>query len=134
MTSLVPKFKKTNDHLFLLEGEAPGAPGLASSCCKKCERYTLGRVYICPHCFARELEFVASGQQAKLVESSIARHAAGGFEPPYAIGLIRTTEGLTIFSPLVGDTSRLAPGSDLRFVTLDRPGGQVGFAYEVGAA
>jgi uncharacterized OB-fold protein len=122
---------KTNPHIFVLEGEAPGAPGLRGTFCRACNRVTLGRAPICSHCFSREVEMRAAGKHAVLVEFSIAHHPAGGFAAPYAIGMIRTAEGLTLFSPLVGDTDSLRPGTTLKFVTIERDAGQIGFAYAV---
>lgn len=120
---------KTNAHIFFTEGEAADAPGLRSARCRACGRHTLGRVPACAHCFSRDIEVVAAGQEAELVEFSIARHPAGGFAAPYAIGQVRTSEGLVLFAPLVGETDGLAPGEKLGFVTVDHDAGAVGFAY-----
>jgi len=120
---------KTNPHVFLLEGEAPDAPGLRAVRCADCGRYTLGRALACGLCFSRNVEERAAGRHAELVEFAIAHHPAGGFEAPYAIGMIRTEEGLTLFSPLVGREDQLATGKKLRFVTIERENGRVGFAY-----
>ena len=60
----------------------------------------------------------------------IARHPAGGFEAPYVIGLLRTTEDVTLFAPIVGETEGLAPGEEFEFVTVPHAGGDVGFAYK----
>ncbi len=125
---------KTNPHVFLAEGEAPGAPGLSATRCLGCGRFTLGRVVICSHCFSRNVEPTVAGQQGELVEHSIAHVSAGGFQAPYPIGLVRTDEGLTLFAPLDGATDNLEPGMRVRFVTVARPGGAVGFAYSTAAA
>lgn len=121
---------KTNPHIFFLEGEAPGAPGLRSAHCRACGKSTMGRVPACSHCFSRDIEVVAAGQEAVLVEHSVAHHPAGGFEAPYAIGQIRTSEGLILFAPLMGETEGLAPGDKLFFIAVERGNGSVGFAYE----
>ena len=84
----------------------------------------------CSHCFSRDIEVTAAGQEAVLIEHSIAHHPAGGFEAPYAIGQVRTSEGMVLFSPLVGKTEGLAPGEKLGFVVVERDDGSVGFAYE----
>ena len=120
---------KTNPYLFAIEGEEAGAPGLKATRCRDCGRFTLGRVMICQHCFSRAVEPAIAGREATLVEHSIAHHPAGGFEAPYAIGLLRTAEGLTLFAPITGETSGLAPGRKLSFVTVPQGGGAVGFAY-----
>jgi uncharacterized OB-fold protein len=120
---------KTNPHIFFAQGEALGAPGLRAVRCRACGRYTLGRVAACTHCFSREIDVVAAGQQAELVEYSIAHHSAGGFEAPYAIGQVRTSEGLVLFVPLTGETAGLQPGERLSFVVVDHRGGALGFAY-----
>lgn len=122
---------KTNPHVFLAEGEAPGAPGLSATRCQACGRYTLGRVQICSHCFSRKVEPIVAGQRGELVEYSIAHVPAGGLAAPYAIGLIRTDEGLTLFAPLEGSIEGLAPGMALRFVTVPRGNGAIGFGYAV---
>ncbi len=130
MTGLVSDQQtKTNPHIFFSAGEAPGAPGLRSAKCSACGRYTLGRVTACQHCFARDVNVVAAGQEAEIIEYSIARHPAGGFDAPYAIGQIRTSEGLVLFAPLIGETNGLAPGERLRFVVVDHRAGAQGFAY-----
>jgi uncharacterized OB-fold protein len=121
---------KTNPFLFAIEGEEPGAPGLKATRCKDCGRVTLGRVMICQHCFSRAVEPVIAGRAATLVEHSIARHPAGGFEAPYVIGLLRTTEDVTLFAPVIGETEGLAPGEEFEFVTVPHAGGDVGFAYK----
>lgn len=125
--------EKTNPHLFFLPGEAPGAPGLRGARCTACGGYTLGRVSACQHCFSTGLEAVGVGSRAELIEHSVVHHPAGGFDAPYVIGQIRTAEGLSLFAPLVGETSGLKRGTPLGFRLLDRPGGAVGFAYEVPA-
>lgn len=122
---------KTNRHVFLLAGEAPGAPGLRAVVCNSCGQFTLGRVWVCGYCLSRDLQTCAAGQQARLLEFAISHHPAGGFEAPYAIGMVQTREKLTVFSPLVGDPSRWVRGTDLRFVLLDRERGRVAFAYTV---
>jgi len=123
------KVAKTNSYVFFVSGEAPGAPGLSATHCRVCRRHTLGRVRICGICFSRDVESVAAGQYAELMEYSIAHHAAGGFEAPYAIGLVRTQEGLTLFAPLEGSLQGLKRGLRLHFVTVPRSAGAVGFAY-----
>lgn len=120
---------KTNPHVFYAEGEVPGAPGLSATHCRACGRHTLGRVPICSLCFSRDVEHVVAGRRGQLVEHSIAHHPAGGFKAPYAIGLVRTEEGMTLFAPLEGSVEGLAPGLPLYFVTVGRDGGAVGFAY-----
>lgn len=120
---------KTNPYLFAAEGEEEGAPGLKATSCRDCGRFTLGRVMICQHCFSRAMEPAIAGREATLVEHSIAHHPAGGFEAPYAIGLMRTAEGLTLFAPITGETGGLAPGSKLAFVTVPQADGAIGFAY-----
>ncbi len=125
----VQSLTKTNPFLFAIEGEEEGAPGLKASCCHACRRFTLGRVAICAHCFSRGVDPVVAGQGATLVEYSIAHHPAGGFTAPYAIGLVRTDEGITLFVPIDGAVERLRIGGKLSFVTVPRPGGEIGFAY-----
>ncbi len=120
---------KTNPHIFLVEGEAPGAPGIAATRCRACGAVTLGNVPVCSACLARATDFVAAGQRGSLVEFSIAHHPADGFEAPYAIGLVRTSEGLMLFAPLSGHPEGLRNGMKLRFETVPRPGGKIGFAY-----
>jgi uncharacterized OB-fold protein len=120
---------KTNPFLFTIEGEEAGPPGLKASGCRACSRFTLGRVQICAQCFSREVGPAVAGQRATLVEYSIAHYPAGGFDAPYAIGLVRTEEGITLFAPIHGDVERLRAGDKLAFVTVPRPGGMVGFAY-----
>jgi uncharacterized OB-fold protein len=121
---------KSNPHIFFAEGEVPGAPGLRAARCRACGRHTLGRVLACAHCLSRDLDVVAAGQKAELVEFSIAHHPAGGFEAPYAIGQVRTSEGLVLFAPLAGETSGLAPGEKLGFAVVEHDGGDLGFAYQ----
>jgi uncharacterized OB-fold protein len=120
---------KTNPHVFFAAGEAIGAPGLSATRCHACGKFTPGKVRVCSHCLSRSVDSVAAGQQATLAEYSIAHVPAGGFAAPYAIGLVKTAEGMTLFAPLDGDVAKLKPGMILRFVTVPRPGGAVGFAY-----
>ncbi len=120
---------KTNPYLFAAEGEEAGAPGLKATRCRDCGRFAIGRVMICQQCFSRAVEPAIAGREATLVEHSIAHHPAGGFEAPYAIGLMRTAEGLTLFAPIIGEMRGLVPGSELSFVTVPQADGAVGFAY-----
>jgi uncharacterized OB-fold protein len=120
---------KTNAYVFFVAGEAFGAPGLSATRCHACGKFTLGKVRVCSHCLSRSVDSVAAGQQATLTEYSIAHVSAGGFAAPYAIGLVKTSEGLTLFAPLYGNVEGLRPGTALRFVTVPRDGGAVGFAY-----
>ncbi len=122
---------KTNPHVFLLEGEAPKAPGLRAVLCHSCAGFTLGRALVCGYCLSRDLEECAAGQRAKLLEFAISHHPAGGFAAPYAIGLIQTEENLTLFSPLIGAQERWVRGMPLRFILLDRDGDRVAFAYTI---
>ena len=121
---------KTNPHVFLIAGEAENAPGLRAARCGQCGKFTLGRVMICSHCFSREVTEVAAGQEAELIEFSVAHVSAGGFEAPYAIGQLRTSEGMTLFAPLLGDAGELTPGTRVAFTTLDRGDGLLGFAFQ----
>jgi uncharacterized OB-fold protein len=120
---------KTNPHLFFAEGEAPHAPGLRGARCGSCGKHTLGRVAICAHCLSRDVEVRAIGQDAELIEYSIARVPAGGFDAPYAIGQVRTSDGIVLFAPLVGATEGLAKGEPLRFALVEHDGGSIGFGY-----
>lgn len=124
-----PPAAKTNPYLFALSGEAPGAPGLIATRCLACGAHTLGRVRVCAACLSRDVEPTIAGQSAEIVEFSIARHSAGGFEAPYAIGLVRTSEGITLFAPLDADVATLAPGLKLTFTVAPRNAGAIGFAY-----
>ncbi len=120
---------KTNPHLFLIEEEATNAPGLRGARCRACGKHTLGRVPSCSHCFSVDVEELAIGQAAELIEFSIAHVPAGGFEAPYAIGQIRTSENLVLFAPLVGETEGLARGEPLSFTLVHHQSGAVGFGY-----
>lgn len=120
---------KTNPHLFFADGEAANAPGLRGARCRSCGKHTLGRVPACSHCFSVEVEELAIGQTAELIEFSIAHVPAGGFEAPYAIGQIRTSENLVLFAPLVGETEGLARGEALAFTLVKHQSGAVGFGY-----
>lgn len=120
---------KTNPHLFFADGEAPNAPGLRGARCRACGRHTLGRVHVCSHCFSPDVEVAALGQDAELIEFSIAHVPAGGFAAPYAIGQIRTGENLVLFAPLVGETEGLARGEPLSFTLVHHESGGVGFGY-----
>lgn len=122
---------KTNPHVFVLKDELPNGPGLRAARCRSCNHHTQGRVAICARCFSADIEFVAAGQSAELIEYSIARVSAGGFDAPYAIGQIRTDEGMILFAPLVGDPQTFRPGRKLCFVQVDHPTGVSGFAYEL---
>lgn len=123
---------KTNAYVFFVAGEAIGAPGLSATRCDACGKFTLGKVRVCSHCLSRSVDSVAAGQHATLMEYSIAHVPAGGFAAPYAIGQVKTSEGMTLFAPLDGDVEGLKPGAPLRFVTVPRDGGAVGFAYTAG--
>jgi uncharacterized OB-fold protein len=125
---------KTNVHVFLLEGEGTGAPGLRAVQCSSCGQFTLGRALVCGQCLSRDLQPRAAGQKAELLEFAISEHPAGGFDAPYAIGMVQTSEKLTLFSPLVGDPSQFERGVSLRFVLLERAGDRVAFAYALEAA
>jgi uncharacterized OB-fold protein len=122
--------KKTNAHVFLAEGEGIGAPGLAATKCRDCGAYTMGRTLICSQCFSRKVDLVAAGQKGTLVEHAVVHHSAGGFQAPYAIGFIKTTEGMVVMAPIDGDASKLATGMKLEFRTVPREAGaKLGFAY-----
>jgi hypothetical protein len=130
MSASVPSTRiKTNRHVFVLEDEVPGAPGLRAVRCRACRCHTLGRALICSHCFSRDVAPEAAGQRAELVEFAVSNHPAGGFSAPYAIGLICTEEGFALFAPLVGDPASFAHETLLRFTLLDRDDGTVAFAY-----
>lgn len=120
---------KTNPHLFFADGEATEAPGLRGARCRACGKHTLGRVHVCSHCFSSEVDKLALGQEAELIEFSIAHVPAGGFDAPYAIGQIRTAENLVLFAPLVGETDGLARGEPLHFTLVEHQSGAVGFGY-----
>lgn len=120
---------KTNPHLFFVDGEMADGPGLRGGHCRSCGRHTLGRVHVCSHCFSTDVAERSVGQSAELIEFSIAHVPAGGFDAPYAIGQIRTAEGLVLFAPLVGETDGLAPGQRLNFTLVRHPSGAVGFGY-----
>jgi uncharacterized OB-fold protein len=118
--------------ILVVSDEVPGGPGLRATRCRACGRWTLGRALACSHCFSRDVEPAAAGGNAELVEFSIARHPAGGFAAPYAIGLVRTQEGLTLFSPLKVDPDRIAVGDALHFTLVQHEDGRVGFAFADG--
>ena len=122
--------QKTNPTLFFADGEAPGAPGLKGSRCKSCGQTVLLQVAACPGCGKRDLDLVCIGQRATLGESSEVFHSADGFEAPYFIGMIETTEGPCTFAPIAAAPGTLLKaGMPLRFKLLERTDGRVGFAY-----
>lgn len=133
MTTAGPDLRvKSNAHVFLLEGEGVGAPGLRATCCRICGAYSLGRVMACSFCLSRELDSCAAGQKGEIIEYAMSDHPAGGFAAPYAIAMVRTSEGLTLISPLVGNPSLFARGAPLHFVLVDRDEAGVTFAYAAG--
>lgn len=132
--TLPPKLRKTNQHLFLIEGEAPGAPGLSATRCTACSAVTIARVPVCPVCFSRKVEPTVAGKTGEIVELSVTHHPAGGFAAPYVIALIRTSEQLTLFAPLDGPPASFKAGDKVRFTTVPRDDGSVGFAYALAAA
>jgi uncharacterized OB-fold protein len=116
--------------VFLAEGEGIGAPGLAATKCKACGHYTMGRAVLCEQCLARNVELVAAGQSGTLVEHAVVHHSAGGFQAPYAIGFIKTAEGMVVMAPIEGDVNNLRTGMALKFRTVPREAGsKIGFAY-----
>ena len=122
---------KTNPSLFYTHGEAPGAPGLKGSVCCDCGRTVLLQVAVCPQCSCRKLDAVCIGQYATLEHSSEVFHSADGFEAPYFIGQIATSQGPKTFAPILAAAgTKLEFGMALRFTLLKRPDGRVGFAYE----
>ena len=129
--------QKTNPHLFVLEGELPGAPGLRGTRCRHCAQVVLLQVSACPRCAGRDLEAVCIGQRATLGESSEVFHSLDGFEAPYFIGMIKTEQGPATFAPIAAAPgTALKVGMPLHFTLLPRSDGRVGFAYaiEEGAA
>jgi uncharacterized OB-fold protein len=123
--------RKTNPHLFYLEGEAPGAPGLRATRCGACGAVSMPAAMVCPSCEGRQLTAVGIGAQATLLHHSVVLHGADGFEAPYIVGLVRTEEGPTAFVPILGsDGADLQTGSRLRFRTVSLGEDRVGFAYE----
>ncbi len=121
---------KTNPYVFFADGEAPGAPGLAATKCEACGRHSLGKVPVCGHCFSRKVQTVAAGQKGVLAEFAVVHHSAGGFKAPYAIGSIKTSEGITLMAPMEGDVTKLKAGMALKFMTVPRENGaMLGFAY-----
>jgi uncharacterized OB-fold protein len=128
---------KTNPHLFFIDGEMPGAPGLRGTCCHHCNQVVLLQVAACPRCAGRELTSVCIGQRAVLGHFSEVFHSLDGFEAPYFIGLVHTSEGPVTFAPIDAPAGTpLRVGMPLRFKLLARGQGKVGFAYaiEEGAA
>ena len=121
---------KTNPSLFFVDGEAPGAPGLRGSCCKRCAQTVLLKVAACPRCGSRELDEVCIGQRATLGHAAEVFHSLDGFEAPYFIGQIKSEQGPSTFAPIgAAPGTQLKVGMPLRFTLLERPGGRVGFAY-----
>ena len=120
---------KTNAHLFFGKDEGQAAPGLVSARCNSCGRHTIARPLACIHCLSRDLETLSAGQDAEVIESSLVHHSAGGFTAPYVIAQVRTSEGLTLFSPILGGAEPMAPGHKLAFCLYDREDGALGFAY-----
>lgn len=122
--------QKTNPHLFFLEGEMPGAPGLRGTRCSECGQVVLLQVSACPRCAGRDLESVCIGQRATLGESSEVFHSLDGFEAPYFIGMVHTEQGPATFAPIAAAPgTALRVGMPLTFRLLPRTDGRVGFAY-----
>lgn len=122
---------KRNPHLFFVAEEVPSAPGLRSSRCLACGTHGLGALAACPTCLGRELEIVAAGQAASVVDASIVHNPAGGFAAPYTIATLRTGEGMTLFAPLVGNDGPVRTGTRVAFEIIEHADGSVGFAYRV---
>lgn len=123
------RHEKTNPHVFALDGEIQGPAGLRAVRCGSCGKHTQGRVAVCAHCFSQDVTPVSAGRSGVLIEFSIARVAAGGFEAPYAIGQIRTDDEMTLFAPLIGDPEGFIPGTRVRFALVEHPTGKIGFGY-----
>jgi len=127
--------QKTNPHLFYLQGEAQGAPGLRATHCESCGAYSMPAALVCPRCEGRRLAPVGIGERATLLHHTVVLHGADGFEAPYIVGFVRTEEGPTAFVPILGkDDAGLERGSRLQFRTIPIGEDRIGFAYEREAA
>ena len=124
--------EKTNPNLFYVAGEAAGAPGLKGTRCGACGAAALLAVPVCPMCLSRDVKTVCIGARATLTRFSSVFHSADGFDAPYVIGQVHTTEGPSTFAPILADAAKLAQGMKLKFSLIERggPGApKVGFAY-----
>jgi len=122
--------QKTNPSLFFVDGEVAGGAGLKGSLCGACGHTVLLDMAACPKCASRDLKLVSIGQRAHLGHSAEVFHSADGFEAPYFIGQIETTEGPRTFAPIAAAPGTPLPvGLPLRFTLIERPDGRTGFAY-----
>jgi len=122
---------KRNPHLFFTAGEASSAPGLRCTKCLRCGQHAVGAIAACAACLGRELEIVAAGHEATIVDTSVVHNPAADFAAPYTIATLRTGEGMTLFAPLVGAPEEMAPGVHVIFELIEHADGTVGFAYRV---
>lgn len=72
--------------------------------CRDCERWVFYPRRLCPHCWSPRLEWREASGRAKLETwSMIHRPGHPGWEPaaPYAIGIVRLSEGPTMLSHIL---------------------------------
>jgi len=100
--------------------ETPQGKALAGSHCPKCGRVYFPKKRVCVQCFeAGHMEEVALSRRGKLYTYTVAEAGPPGFSVPYAFGYIDLPEGVRVFSPIGGDTSRLEIGAEME-MTMGR--------------
>jgi uncharacterized OB-fold protein len=95
-----------------LSGEDVEGPYLEGAKCGDCGFVTLGVRAICPQCWAQgRMQPLKLGRRGRVYTRTVVHQGPGGFEAPYAVGMVDLPEGVRVFahfengaaSPAIGD-------------------------------
>jgi len=106
--------------LFHVPESPDDMPYLIGSRCRVCEYTTFPRKKVCIRCLRDDtMEEIGLGRHGKLETFAIMRVGPPEFTLPYAVGYVRTDEGVRVFSQLTGfemDDDALDLGEEMELV------------------
>lgn len=83
-------------------------PYLIGSKCNNCSNLSFPKKEVCPICFTRsQYEEILFGRKGSISNVTTCHTAPKGFNSPYALGLIKTDEGIEVLSQIQGDLDQI---------------------------
>lgn len=94
--------------------EAAARGELQLQYCANCQKYMWPVKYRCIHCFAADVRWRAASGRAVLYSLTVVYQSYPGFENPYVVATVETSEGVRFNTGLVGDDVENTPiGTEL---------------------
>lgn len=112
-------------------------PYLVGSECNNCNQLSFPKKEVCPICMtASDYEEVLFGNSGSIVNVTLCHTAPKGYSSPYALGVIKTSEGPKVVSQIEGEFNQLKRNNKVELIisptSINEDGSELlGWKYKI---